>query len=101
MYIFGRTCAIQLSGVLKCFQGISDAKVILQKPLFGIVFRSYGVMAITLDFESNNPSSNLGRTLIFTILKARFLKTARTVARHKFKVILLKGIFVIKYLYSW
>ena len=22
----------------------------------------YGVMAITLDFESNNPSSNLGRT---------------------------------------
>ena len=23
---------------------------------------SYGVMAITLDFESNNPSSNLGRT---------------------------------------
>ena len=28
-------------------------------------FRSYGVMAITLDFESNNPSSNLGRTLIF------------------------------------
>ena len=27
--------------------------------------RSYGVMAITLDFESNNPSSNLGRTLPF------------------------------------
>ena len=27
--------------------------------------RSYGVMAITLDFESNNPSSNLGRTLLF------------------------------------
>ena len=27
--------------------------------------RSYGVMAITLDFESNNPSSNLGRTLHF------------------------------------
>ena len=27
--------------------------------------RSYGVMAITLDFESNNPSSNLGSTLIF------------------------------------
>ena len=26
---------------------------------------SYGVMAITLDIESNNPSSNLGRTLIF------------------------------------
>ena len=26
---------------------------------------SYGVMAITLDFESNNPSSNLGRTLLF------------------------------------
>ena len=29
------------------------------------VIRSYGVMAITLDFESNNPSSNLGRTLPF------------------------------------
>ena len=28
---------------------------------------SYGVMAITLDFESNNPSSNLGRTLVFLI----------------------------------
>ena len=27
---------------------------------------SYGVMAITLDFESNNPSSNLGRTSLFT-----------------------------------
>ena len=27
--------------------------------------RFYGVMAITLDFESNNPSSNLGRTLLF------------------------------------
>ena len=27
---------------------------------------SYGVMAITLDFESNNPSSNLGRTLLFS-----------------------------------
>ena len=27
--------------------------------------RSYGVMAITLDFESNNPSSNLGRTSYF------------------------------------
>ena len=27
--------------------------------------RSYGVMAITLDFESNNPSSNLGRTFNF------------------------------------
>ena len=27
--------------------------------------RSYGVMAITLDFESNNPSSNLGRTFPF------------------------------------
>ena len=27
--------------------------------------RSYGVMAITLDFESNNPSSNLGRTSLF------------------------------------
>ena len=27
--------------------------------------RSYGVMAITLDFESNNPSSNLGRTFLF------------------------------------
>ena len=26
---------------------------------------SYGVMAITLDFESNNPSSNLGRTSYF------------------------------------
>ena len=26
---------------------------------------SYGVMAITLDFESNNPSSNLGRTSLF------------------------------------
>ena len=26
---------------------------------------SYGVMAITLDFESNNPSSNLGRTSSF------------------------------------
>ena len=25
----------------------------------------YGVMAITLDFESNNPSSNLGRTYLF------------------------------------
>ena len=29
------------------------------------VSRFYGVMAITLDFESNNPSSNLGRTLPF------------------------------------
>ena len=28
---------------------------------------SYGVMAITLDFESNNPSSNLGRTLLLFI----------------------------------
>ena len=27
--------------------------------------RFYGVMAITLDFESNNPSSNLGRTFPF------------------------------------
>ena len=26
-------------------------------------------MAITLDFESNNPSSNLGRTLILTNLE--------------------------------
>ncbi len=25
---------------------------------------SYGVMVITLDFESNNPSSNLGETYI-------------------------------------
>ena len=30
---------------------------------------SYGVMAITLDFESNNPSSNLGRTLLFFFWK--------------------------------
>ena len=29
------------------------------------ISRSYGVMAITLDFESNNPSSNLGRTSNF------------------------------------
>ena len=27
--------------------------------------RFYGVMASTLDFESNNPSSSLGRTFIF------------------------------------
>ena len=33
--------------------------------LIGIVSRSYGVMAITQDFESCNPSSNLGRTLLF------------------------------------
>ena len=34
--------------------------------LRSFVQRSYGVMAITLDFESNNPSSNLGRTSIFS-----------------------------------
>ena len=27
--------------------------------------RSYGVMAITVDFESTNPSSSLGRTSLF------------------------------------
>ena len=31
--------------------------------------RFYGVMAITLDFESNNPSSNLGRTSSFFQLR--------------------------------
>ena len=34
--------------------------------------RSYGVMAITLDFESNNPSSNLGRTFPFLFLLDEF-----------------------------
>ena len=29
---------------------------------------SYGVVAITLDFESNNPSSNLGRTCLFVAI---------------------------------
>ena len=35
--------------------------------MMGNVRRFYGVMAITLDFESNNPSSNLGRTLLFSL----------------------------------
>ena len=30
--------------------------------------RFFGVMAITLDFESNNPSSNLGRTFNFFLI---------------------------------
>ena len=45
--------------------------------------RSYGVMAITLDFESNNPSSNLGRTLDFYVEIYDFhsfsVQTVRTV----------------------
>ena len=35
--------------------------------------RFYGVMAITLDFESNNPSSNLGRTCFLTFLVSNSL----------------------------
>ena len=39
---------------------------------------SYGVMAITLDFESNNPSSNLGRTSYFCGKIGKFrLKSSR------------------------
>ena len=35
--------------------------------LLTITTWSYGVVAITLDFESNNPSSNLGRTSFLQI----------------------------------
>ena len=35
---------------------------------FGRYSWSYGVMAITQDFESCNPSSSLGRTLTFLVL---------------------------------
>ena len=33
---------------------------------FELHYRSYGVMVSTLDFESSNPSSNLGRTSLFS-----------------------------------
>ena len=41
---------------------------------------SYGVMAITLDFESNNPSSSLGRTFLFCQIISTSLKCKGTIA---------------------
>ena len=35
--------------------------------------RFYGVMVITLDFESSNPSSSLGRTLIARSTCTRYI----------------------------
>ena len=52
---------IQLSCVK--YQGIHATK--FNYPCLRKSSRFYGVMAITLDFESNNPSSNLGRTFPF------------------------------------
>ena len=46
---------------------------------------SYGVMVSTLDFESSDPSSNLGRTFPFFLLKILYIITrwlrGATVAR--------------------
>ena len=38
-----------------------------------VVSWSYGVMVSTLDFESSDPSSNLGRTFIFASVQNQWL----------------------------
>ena len=43
---------------------------------------SYGVMAITLDFESNNPSSNLGRTLLLQTYAQNLLPVKQITCVH-------------------
>ena len=54
LYRWPVTCILKQSLTLSIYNSKSES-----------YSRSYGVMAITLDFESNNPSSNLGRTLHF------------------------------------
>ena len=53
---------------------------------------SYGVMAITLDFESNNPSSSLGRTSLlkffstkYTFVLFRMRKTIKKVLMRSYR----------------
>ena len=46
----------------------SNHSVLYEIFLLIIVSRSYGVMVSTLDFESSDPSSNLGRTFVFVVV---------------------------------
>ena len=73
--MFEQCLVMQSKNEQKFFSGSNFSKI--SKIFYGISYFvnsnqwsrvqwSYGVMAITLDFESNNPSSNLGRTSLFS-----------------------------------
>ena len=48
----------------------STADILTQEVNSANKSRFYGVMVSTLDFESSDPSSNLGRSIIFSLLSS-------------------------------